>query len=475
LTSVRPRARGVRNYDVFFCFVLALLALPSSAFAEKIIAKGDDWQVYTDGRVGAFFSWLYGDGFPQSTYKGTNTADDPCVVIRDVKGGGFGALVEQGPDVGCQKDQGTINSMRVRSGFVGNQLGLGVRQQLKPWMTLTAYIQIWAYVESESRQKNRPNPTDVRQGYLKLESWWGSLLVGRTRALFSRGATDIDSLYAHRWGVGWVGGTPDGVGPTLGQIGFGVMGSGFAAGIIYATPVLKGFQLTIGAFEPISLSGSGSLTRTKLLRPEAELTYEKKFGDLGKGVLFVNGVYQKAYKGGYCHVPKGTDEEEEYKTKNGGVAYDHNQLGCEDTAYGLGMGGRLELGPFHLGVAGHSGKGLGTNYALESSDASTDLSGNLRKVDGLYVQTQVVLWNVDVFAGWGINRIFLTPYDREKPKDGETVHSVLKYQMGYNGGVVYHAAPYLHLNLDGFRAEAKWFYGEKQVVYATNAGMTFNW
>jgi hypothetical protein len=465
LTPPRSRACGIHPLSVFLFFVLAASVVSERALAEKVIAQGDDWQVFTDGRVGAFASWVYGDGFPQSTY--TGTAPDNCTQVRDVKGGGFGALIDQGPGVGCQPDQGTINSMRVRSGFIGNQLGLGVRAQLKPWMTLTAYIQIWAYVESESRQKNRPNPTDVRQGYLKLESWWGSVLVGRTRALFSRGATDINSLYAHRWGVGWVGGNPDGVGPTVGQIGFGVMGSGFAAGIIYASPVLAGFQLTVGFFEPIALYGNGSLTRTKYLRPELELTYERKIGEIGKFVLFGNGVYQKAYKGGYCKVPEpGTPEAE---------GYDYNQLGCEATAKGLGAGGRLELGLFRLGVAGHWGKGLGTNYALESTDASTDLSGNLRDVDGYYVQTQFVLGKIDVFGGAGFNRIFLTDYDKEPPKADAIAHSVLKGQIGYNSGVVYHPTPYLHLDLDFFRAEAHWFYGERQVVYATNAGMTFNW
>lgn len=453
MTSPRLRAAIAHVYTGFLVFALLAFAVPQSALAEKVIAKGDDWQVYTDGRIGAFASWLYGDGYPQSTYD-PNT----CAQVRDVKGGGFGALIEQGPTVNCQPDQGTINSMRVRSGFIGNQLGLGVRTQVKPWMTLTAYMQIWAYVESESRQKNRPNPTDVRQGYLKLESWWGNLVVGRTRALFSRGATDINAMYAHRWGVGWVGGNPDGVGPTLGQIGFGVMGSGFAAGLIYGTPVLHGLQLNVGLFEPIALYGNGSLTRTKFLRPEAELTYERKIGDLGKVVLFGNGVYQKAYKGGYCTPPS-----------------DPNALGCEDTAYGVGYGGRFEIGPVRLGAAGHYGKGLGTNYALESSDASTDISGNLRKVDGYYVQGQVVLGKTDLFAGWGINRIFLTAFDQETPPAGEMIHSVLKHQMGINGGIVYHMAPYLHLDLDYFRAEAVWFYGEKQVVHATNAGMTFNW
>ena len=249
MTSPRSRTL-VRLFPLYLFFGLIASLLPKSVLAEKILAQGDDWQVYTDGRAAGFFSWVYGQGFPQSTYESSTDPNDPnnliCTQVQGVKGGGFAGLVEQGPTVNCVPDQGTINSQRVRSGFIGNQLGLGVRAQLSPWTTVTGYLQLWAYIESESRQKNRPNPVDVRQGYAKVESWWGSLVVGRTRALFSRGATDIDALYAHRWGVGWVGGNIDNVGPTLGQIGFGVMGSGFAAGVIYGTPVFKGFRLDIG-------------------------------------------------------------------------------------------------------------------------------------------------------------------------------------------------------------------------------------
>jgi len=48
---------------------------------------------------------------------------------------------------------------------------------------------------------------------------------------------------------------------------------------------------------------------------------------------------------------------------------------------------------------------------LESTDASTDSAGNLRKVDGYYLQSQFVLGRVDLSAGWGIDRIFLTSFD----------------------------------------------------------------
>jgi hypothetical protein len=425
--------------------VLALLSLsttfviPRSALAEKTLAKGDDWQVYTDGRVGGFLSWVHGDGPPVATQK--IPLPDGTTADETIDGGGWGAQT----DKQNANDQGTVNMMRIRSGFLGNQLGLGVRGQITPWTTVMGYIQVWAFVESDSRTKGNPNPADIRQGYAKLEGLWGSFLAGRTRTLFSRGATDINVLYAHKWGVGFPA-LIDSKGPTSGMVGFGVLGSGFAAGLIYGTPVLGGLQLNIGIFDPAQLAGGGWF-RTKYPRAESELTFERKFGETGKVVLFVNGAYQKVYKDQYCPTAP-----------------------CDETAAGVGYGGRFELGPVHLGAAGHYGKGLGLNYALEGSYAALDSATHLRMFDGYYVQSQVVIRKFDLFAGWGIARVMLTDLDKT-----EKALSVIKYQMGINAGIVYNVTPSVHLDLEYFRAEAKWWLDEKQVLHCGTTGMTFNW
>ena len=446
MTPPRSRARVARSQPLSLIPVLVALAVPKIALAEKVIAKGDDWQVYTDGRVGAFASWTYGQGYPQNTYDAGGSS------IQDAQGGGWRAAIEQGPPEGTQPDQGTVNSMRIRSGFIGNQLAVGVRSQLTPWTTITGYFQIWAWVESASRIKTQMNYADVRQGYVKLDGLWGSLVVGRTRALFSRGATDINAMYAHRWGVGFPGAI-DSNGPALGMIGFGVLGSGFAAGAVYTTPSLGGLQLAVAAFDPIQLQGNGAYNRTKYVRPEFELTFERKFGYTGKVVLFSNGAYQKVYKDGY----------------------DPNSV-RDQTAAGLGYGGRFELGPVRLGAAGHVGKGLGFNYALEPSDAAVDFMGTLRKVDGYYVQGQLVIRKFDIFAGWGMVRAFLTDYDEEQMvPTASSRHSIIKNQMGINAGIVYNLRPDLHIDLDYVRAKAVWWLGESQALNVTNLGMTFNW
>ena len=52
--------------------------------------------------------------------------------------------------------------------------------------------------------------------------------------------------------------------------------------------------------------------------------------------------------------------------------------------------------------------------------------------------------------------------------------------MGINGGIVFNVTPFVHFDLDFFRAQARWygangFAAEKQVVWAGNGGMTVNW
>jgi len=434
----------VRSVVISGALCAALLFVAGTARAEKVLLKDKDWEVYTDGRAAAFASYVIGDGGPVSTKM--ITLPDGSVVAETILGPWSVASKNDTPD---PTEQSKVNMMRVRSGFIGNTLGLGVRNQILPDLKASAYIQLWAFVESEGRIKGSANPADVRQGYGKIEGSWGSVIAGRTRTLFSRGATDINVMYAHRFGVGFPN-VIDSKGPTQGMVGFGVLGSGFGAGLIYGSPVLAGFQLNVGLFDPANLS-AGGWSRTQLARPEGELTFEHALGTIGKVVLFGNGAFQKIYKNGYCAPSEATGP-------------------CDETVAGFGYGGRLELGPVHLGVAGHYGKGLGMGFAFEQSYAVLDPHNNLRLSDGYYVQSQVVLDKFDLFAGWGITRLFLTDYDKTLPQ-----YSNIKHQMGINGGVVYNLSPNLHFDLEYFRAQAKFFLGEHQNLNCFAAGMTVNW
>ena len=479
MTEKRSEATAVRRWVASIIFIAAVALTPGRAAAEKVLADIDGWQIYTDGRTGGFVSYAYGDGYPQANVE-VDVNGNVNQISAPGLDGGFRSVTQQQQIAPGQNTQGTINMVRFRSGMVSNVFGFGVRTKLTEWTTLSAYVQLWAFVENDGRQKNLPNFVDARQGYARLEGRWGYFQAGRMRALFSRGATDIDVLYAHRYGVGFPG-TIDNRGPTLGQIGFGVLGNGFTSGFLYGTPSFGGLQLDLGAFDAVVLPGMGNWIRTKYPLAQAEMTFTRTFGGgWGKVVLFGNGAYQKVYKDGAC--TSFTDMET------------GNTVPCDETVAGVGYGGRLELGPVHIGAAGHTGRGLGLNYALETSDVAQDKQGNLRRITGWYVQSQFVIGKVDLFAGWGLVQVFNTDYDNlhtiADPRDPNAriyPFNGLKRRMGINAGIVYNVTSNLHLDLDFFRAEADFyntpdktsagvqFPDMKQVVWVGNGGMTVNW
>lgn len=438
------------------------LALAGTAHAETSLLKGDNWEIFVNGRVNAFHSYVKGDAYPVQSFDAAGN------VLHGVKGGGVEAFADRPPPtdpLGQQLSPGTLEGSRIRSGFLGNVFGFGVRRRLTERTTMTAYMSMWAFIESESRRKYRPVPADVREGYLKIEGPWGSVLAGRGLTLFSRGATEIDFLYAHGYGLGFPG-SVDVNGPAAGQIGFGLLANGFAAGVAYATPMVAGLQLTVGYYDPAMLAGS-QFERTKFGRPEAELTFDLPLGNLGKIHLFGNGGWQKLYQR-------------------------DSQL--ETQAYGVGYGGRVELGPVRLGLAGHWGKGLGLSYALEPSLATYSEDGReLRYFSGYYGQMQLVFGKFSISGGAGVTWVPQLESDKRDNRDNDgnpatdsadddmnvgadpVANSYIKQQFGINGGIFYQFTDYLTLGMDYFRADFKWWERETQLVHFINTGITMTW
>jgi hypothetical protein len=444
-------------------------AMSRDARAEKVLASGGDWEMYSDGRVGAFVSWVYGQGFPAPTYGVDANGQFVDAPIFTAKGGGFRDATEQGtqsdpslniPPSVVVPDQGTINNVSLRSGFVTNLLGFGFRSRVTASMSVEVYLQFWTFIESTSRLTNQPIYPDAKQGYARLQGRWGSLLVGRTRALFSRGLTDIEVLYRGTTEIDRIHN----------------LGGNFGAGLIYGTSPWHGLQLDVGLFDPIALEG-GNLSRTKYPRAEAELTFDRALGaGWGRIVLFVDGAYQNVYQNGACQ-PVSDPTSGSY-------------LGCEETLAGAGYGARLDLGRIHLGAAGYYEAGLGLNDPLAIKDADQDPIGVVRKFAGAYVQGRLDLGKINTFAGWGTVRAFKTAYDsahtEQDPRDPMnpsaqiTPFSLIESQTGIDAGVVYEVAPSLHIDLDFVRERANWtpvdgYPGPRQVVYITNAGITAGW
>jgi len=450
--------------------LLVVVALPVNARAETtLVTTSDGWEFYATGRIGVFAEMLKGDGVPQA-YGLVDTDNNPSTPavptpVHPVGNGGVAVMSDPVRQPDGTYRQGPVTAMRFRSGFLGNVFGFGVRRKLTESTVLTAHVAIWATAETDSQRTFYPDYPDAdwREGYINIEGPAGTLRAGRALSLFSRGAIEIDYLYSHEFGVG----NPAGFlerGPAGGHIGYGVVAPVFVAGISYATPKFHGFQLTAGYYDPGTLVGL-YWTRTKLGRPEAEATYDLTFGSSGKLHLFANGAFQKLYA------------ELEPRSTN---------------VYGVGGGGRFELGMFHLGVATHSGQGLGIGYFLDGSDAVLNqfATRQLRKFSGYYVQGQLALGTFDINAGWGTTRIYVLPEDIDpnwctagggsQPCAGfdtynQPARSYLKSQTGYSGVFVYHFSPHIHFSFDYFLSDVKWQQGERQVVHAVNIGSTLIW
>src|SRR5678815_1764334 len=176
----------IRDRRVAACVLFfAVLSLVSRrAAAEKVVTIVDGWQVYTDGRMGGFGSYTRGDGYPQATYdyvvdpatgqRAVNPANGHQILANvhaPLGGAGFsGAPMELGyaidpntVDGGPVYTQGKIDTWRLRSGFIGNVLGFGVRGKLTPYTSITTYIQIWSFIENEGRVRSTRSIPDVRQ------------------------------------------------------------------------------------------------------------------------------------------------------------------------------------------------------------------------------------------------------------------------------------------------------------------------
>ena len=142
---------AARRWPAYVLFVAVFALAPGRAAAEKVLTKIDNWEVFSDGRAGGFVSWVYGDGHP-----GPVQAVDPAEATIGMSQPGRVASGQTTARAGSQQPErpGDGQRVRLRTGFIGNLFGFGVRGQLTEWTKLSAYVQIWMFVENDNRQKN---------------------------------------------------------------------------------------------------------------------------------------------------------------------------------------------------------------------------------------------------------------------------------------------------------------------------------
>jgi hypothetical protein len=444
--------------------VVAPILLAKPAAADVSLVEKDGWEVFMNGRIQTFANYNEGEGRPANA--STLTTPDGNGNSVELRGGGVetgeGVLPEyRMGTMPTADDQGLVREMRIRSGFTGNVLGFGIRKRISERTEFLGYTAVTVGIDSVQRRKfNLVNP-DWRESFVRVTSFWGSLTAGRTLTLFSRGATEITYLYGYRYGLGFPGTVSNFSQSTAGSVGFGVLGNGFGAGLVYATPNLGGFQLSLGAYDAVAFPNTNLLNRNRWPRAEGEMVFARSFGTTGFFKLFVNGAWQRLYD--FAGTPINSD------------------------VYGTGFGGRFEIGPVKIGLAGHYGKGVGVTYSLEphysvyfvertqaalqgmdpafpncQMNASECPSIKMRTVWGAYAQTQIAVHRaLDLRAGYGITAVQQLPEDKLDWRTNDPAASVgfvtIRQQVGIGGGLTFHAADNFHVTAEYFYAMFQWY------------------
>ena len=158
---------------------------------------------------------------------------------------------------------------------------------------LTGTAQISFAPDSSQSKVTGQNKTgeaiDMREVFFNVDGSFGTVSVGRTLALFQRGAILNDMTL---FGVGASSGI-DGGGTSLGRIAFGYTYAEFQTRFAWKSPDMNGFNVEVGIFDPSEGSG-GATTNFETDTPQFQIAanYSTSF-DGGSVSLWADGIYQE--------------------------------------------------------------------------------------------------------------------------------------------------------------------------------------
>lgn len=297
--------------------------------------------------------------------------------------GGFAAYSWAGhgaPIAGSTTESGTGNSAAIRNGYTPAFISFKA-STVQNGIDLSAVFGIYAGIGSSISSgafnaNSGGNDTafgtpgvDWRQAYFTAgTARAGTIKIGRDLGIF---ASDVILSDMALLGFNNPAGNTTPGQTTIGHIGSGYMYADFIPQITYASPSFAGFQVTVGALEPLDAfpidpvySGANSQHNAPMF--QGKLTYDYKFGPVA-GRVWVGGLFDQ-FQG--ITVP-GAGEAGVLQARSTGVASAGE------------IGTRLQIGPVGLVAYYYRGTGLGLEGLFFNGIAS---NGKLRTSEGYFAQ-----------------------------------------------------------------------------------------
>ncbi len=292
---------------------------------------------------------------------------------------------------------------------------------------------------------------DIREVFFTADSCYGQLLAGRALNLFEGKniLTDMTLM-----GVG-VPIDLQGVGTTLGHIGYGYSYPSFGAQFRYTTPDYKGLKWAFSINEPSQirasiLGGNSGVAATKLNEPAlmTELSYATTYPD-GKMQAWVSGLYQEA------------------KITTGTI-----HLNGKVSSIGGAGGIEASYGPVDGLISGYGGQALGLTFTQDDFlTGSLDNAGKERTTYGGLGQLTYTIGKAKLGANYGINYANKTTNDQLPTQKS----LVIKSQQAATGGIYYSLNKYLTLVGEYTWARTSWYDNSRQDQNIGAIGTVFVW
>ena len=406
----------------------ALMLFASRARADVVLYDKDGWGVFTRGQAAAFYQLALGDADPQSM--------TPQV-------GGLLSSVQE-----SDQKNSTVTLSRLRSGFVGSQIGFGIRRDISETVHVDAFTAVSLQDVSGGRTVGLPEGVDWREAWASVVTPYGSFKFGRMFSIFGSASAQV-VLLAYRYGIGnpCVAG---GAGIACGSVGAGPLYAGFNAEMRYTTPRLAGFEAQVSVGDPIS-GQVNSYTLTPLPRFDGEINYDRHFGETTRLRVIAQGVTQEIQR--------------------------NNMMGGLQSSNIWGVMGSaiIEAGGFAAGLGGWEGSGIGTTRLLEvpggaASSISFDDTGALRLFRGYYGNIAYDYRGTRLAAGTGIVYVRPTAEDSSAQPPVDVLDHAGEWHVVFT-----QQFDALILTAEFARWTSRWHSDAHEIMNFSSVGATFTW